>query len=484
MEPSSGIELCASAEPRLAQLLFYGMAATGGHMDAALGAAHAHAEAQRADALDSVDATAFMSVRAQAVCARQRASLPWRSVKRKAPRTHMTVEKIAARKANKKRDTARLDRVLSTHDAAAEGRVDDGCGNTGGGNAGGLADGERRKQRRGARPGRTAMSQRAEEAASAACAAGTNDALDELLDDTRTDDLVASAWQARYKDEGSRYWDHFYQEKTVNFFKDRHYMREEFPELMPPSVRADPKQWMARLAPAPDSDSDSDGGPGGGGGGGGGGAGGGGGGAAGEPNPRLVCLACDLSGVAVELLRGKPEYAARRCVAFTCDLTDDSDGDAAARPAAATAIARPRTVPTGPWWYTHTPLRAAVAPASVDFLSMIFVLSAVAPERFDAAVSNAAWALRAGGMVLFRDYGRYDLAQLRFPPGRRLQRGCYVRGDGTLSYFFEHAELHALFERHGFETVECVTRFREITNHKRQLNMHRVWVQAKFRKRG
>ena len=82
---------------------------------------------------------------------------------------------------------------------------------------------------------------------------------------------------------------------------------------------------------------------------------------------------------------------------------------------------------------------------SVDVVVLIFIFSALNPNQWDQAMRNIHRVLKPGGQVLFRDYGRGDLAQVRFKKGRYLADNFYVRGDGTRVYFFEKSELEYMW---------------------------------------
>ncbi|CAJ1347421.1 unnamed protein product, partial [Effrenium voratum] len=196
--------------------------------------------------------------------------------------------------------------------------------------------------------------------------AGDEEAVEKLMR-RESEAPVSEEWQRRYCDGARAYWDHFYRERTVNFFKDRHYLREEFADLMPEEVLADPKRWVDELEVGQgplDAESDL------------------------EKlkaalqkktvllelgcavgnglipmlraNPDLFGLGCDLSAEAVRLLRDKEEYRCGRCLAFPCDITKG-----------------PQEQPTS----EHRSLEDQVPEASVDFATLLFVLSAELKTR-------------------------------------------------------------------------------------------------------
>ncbi|KAI4378999.1 hypothetical protein MLD38_016409 [Melastoma candidum] len=76
--------------------------------------------------------------------------------------------------------------------------------------------------------------------------------------------------------------------------------------------------------------------------------------------------------------------------------------------------------------------------------------------------------LKAGGMLLFRDCGLYDMTVLRFKPDQRVGFREYIQADGTRSYFCLPAvcprSLPASWLHGGGKKRACV----------------RVWVHGKF----
>lgn len=144
---------------------------------------------------------------------------------------------------------------------------------------------------------------------------------------------------------------------------------------------------------------------------------------------------------------------------------------------------------------------------SVDVIVMIFIFSALSPLQWGRAVENAYKLLKPGGYVLYRDYGRGDLAQVRFKKGRYLEENFYIRGDGTRVYFFEKDELIRIWtgkdaedlsstdggepstkeastweHGHGFEVVDIGVDRRLLVNRAKELKMYRCWIQGRFRK--
>ncbi len=60
-----------------------------------------------------------------------------------------------------------------------------------------------------------------------------------------------------------------------------------------------------------------------------------------------------------------------------------------------------------------------IKPSYIDFITMIFFLSAIHPIEHEKVIKKLAQTLKIGGCILFRDYGAYDLAMLRFVNKRK-----------------------------------------------------------------
>lgn len=203
-------------------------------------------------------------------------------------------------------------------------------------------------------------------------------------------------------------------------------------------------------------------------------------------NSKLKLHACDFSKKAVEVMRSHAEYNTGLMQADVWDVAGEE-------------------LPPG------------VQENTVDVVLMIFIFSALSPLQWEQAVRNIHRVLKPGGEVCFRDYGRGDLAQVRFKKGRYLEENFYIRGDGTRVYFFEKDELARIWsgvfdnetsarestdgtsettpdppasepsaakdEPQLFEIDELGVDRRMLVNRAKKLKMYRCWMQGRFRKK-
>ncbi|MCD9640189.1 hypothetical protein HAX54_025334 [Datura stramonium] len=120
--------------------------------------------------------------------------------------------------------------------------------------------------------------------------------------------------------------------------------------------------------------------------------------------------------------------------------------------------------------------------AGVDFVTLIFTLSAVPLQRMSRAITECFSVLKPGGLLLFRDYGLYDMTMLRFEPEQRVGYREYMRSDGTRSYFFCLDSVRDLFCGTGFTELELEYCCVQSVNRRNGKIMRRVWIHGKFQK--
>ncbi|KAG7362077.1 methyltransferase domain containing protein [Nitzschia inconspicua] len=118
-----------------------------------------------------------------------------------------------------------------------------------------------------------------------------------------------------------------------------------------------------------------------------------------------------------------------------------------------------------------------------DVTTLLFCLSAIDPSFMPNAVKNVASTLKPGGRLVFRDYGRYDEAQMKLGTSRskRIKDNFYQKHDGTKCYYFTLEEVTHLFGSiAGLEIVEVKYLRRLYTNKGTGQRRRRVWVQGRF----
>ncbi|UMM25168.1 hypothetical protein L5515_005102 [Caenorhabditis briggsae] len=116
----------------------------------------------------------------------------------------------------------------------------------------------------------------------------------------------------------------------------------------------------------------------------------------------------------------------------------------------------------------------------VDLATLIFVMSAIHPDKMKIAAENMRNLVKIGGSVVVRDYGINDHAMIRFGREARIADRFYVRQDGTRAYYFDLDELCGFFEASGFKCERKEYLHRITINHQKNLKAPRIFVQARF----
>ncbi|KAG5244117.1 hypothetical protein OIU76_009020 [Salix suchowensis] len=236
---------------------------------------------------------------------------------------------------------------------------------------------------------------------------------------------VTPFWREKYEREAKKYWDVFYKRHQDKFFKDRHYLDKEWGQYF----AGEERRVVLEVG-------------------------------CGAGNtifplvatyPNIFVHACDFSQRAVNLVKTHKDYLETCVNAFVCDLTVDD-------------------------------LSKEIPPSSVDIVTMIFVLSAVSPEKMHLVVQNIKKVMKPNGHVLLRDYAVGDLAQERFTSkDQQISENFYVRGDGTRAFYFSEEFLTSLFKDNGFDVEELGLCCKQVENRSREIVMNRRWIQSVFR---
>jgi SAM-dependent methyltransferase len=226
--------------------------------------------------------------------------------------------------------------------------------------------------------------------------------------------------------QNSKDWDSFYSRNQTKFYNDRHYLQREFPRDFDTAEHRTLVEIGAgvgnNILPLM------------------------------EAKPTWDIRGFDLSPVAIDLLRRDQRFLQARARADVWDITS----------------------------MDHPPPVQGIA----DICTLLFCLSAIHPAHMARAVRNVASTLKPGGILLFRDYGRYDEAQLKLGTarGQRLADNFYVKQDGTKCYYFTLDDLQTLCDNADLKVLDLQYIKRVYWNRAQDQQRRRVWVQGRFQK--
>jgi methyltransferase-like protein 6 len=239
----------------------------------------------------------------------------------------------------------------------------------------------------------------------------------------------------------------------VAAFKDRHYLRKVFSELVDDEARAAPETFRPALVPEDLGDVDD------------------------AHSIDVMELGCGVGNSVFPLLRANLNM---RVVAVDCSQT--AIASLKANPEFDSRRLRTAVVDAS----KVDSLKGFVEDASLDAVTAVFFFSALTEDGLRNATAEIARTLRSGGILLFRDYARGDVKEneeSEFVPGSKAgDERTYRRSDGTLAVFFEEDELANVFDEFGLKG-ECEIVEHVITNRKLGISMTRKFVQGRFVKK-
>lgn len=254
------------------------------------------------------------------------------------------------------------------------------------------------------------------------------------------------------EEEDANAWDQFYTNHGNRFFKDRHYFSTEFPEEFnnrPPAQHRSPNETKTlveigcgvgnALLPLLEVSEDHDN----------------------DDGNWDVVHGLDISKTAIDIMSQELRFLAfnkmgprKKVYGHVCD------------------ISKTLSLPS-------------ICSGVSNVTTLIFCLSAIDPQYHADAAKNVIDTLRPGGILVFRDYGRYDEAQMKLGTSRskRIKENFYRKHDGTKCFYFTSNDLEELFcTQLGMNVIELKYLRRVYNNKAMSQARRRVWVQGRFQK--